>query len=100
MDERQLGEASARLARLLWPPRVLRAEHRRVWSRATLLELGCGWEGGRVLIPIRNQDGGLRGVLRYAPPHERAPKMLAARGTRLGLIPHPVGVGRARRGAA
>ena len=89
MDERQLGEASARLARLLWPPRVLRGEHRRVWSRATLLELGCGWERGRVLIPIRNQDGGLRGVLRYAPTHERAPKMLAARGTRLGLIPHP-----------
>jgi hypothetical protein len=53
------------------------------------LELGCGWERGRVLIPIRNQDGGLRGVLRYSPTHERAPKMLAARGTRLGLIPHP-----------
>jgi hypothetical protein len=81
IDERQLGEASARLARLLWPPRVLRDEHRRVWSRATLLDLGCGWERGRVLIPIRNQDGGLRGVLRYAPTHERAPKMLAARGT-------------------
>lgn len=60
-----------------------------MWSRATLLELGCGGERGRVLIPIRNQDGGLRGVLRYAPTHERAPKMLAARGTRLGLIPHP-----------
>jgi hypothetical protein len=28
-------------------------------------------------------------VLRYAPTHERAPKMLAARGTRLGLVPHP-----------
>ena len=39
----------------------------RVWSRATLLELGCGWERGRVIIPIRNGDGELRGVLRYAP---------------------------------
>jgi hypothetical protein len=68
---------------------VLRGEHRRVWSRATLLELGCGWERGRVLIPIRDRDGGLRGVLRYAPTHDRAPKMLAARGTRLGLVPHP-----------
>jgi len=28
-------------------------------------------------------------VLRYAPTHDHAPKMLAARGTRLGLIPHP-----------
>ena len=60
-----------------------------MWSRATLLELGCGWERGRVTIPIREGDGGLRGVLRYAPSHDRAPKMLAARGTRLGLIPHP-----------
>ena len=42
-----------------------------------------------MLIPIRNQDGGLRGVLRAAPTHERAPKMLAARRTRLGLLPHP-----------
>jgi len=60
-----------------------------VWSRATLLELGCGWERGRVLVPVRNGDGELRGVLRYAPTHDRAPKMLAVRGTRLGLIPHP-----------
>ena len=88
-DEQQLAEAHARLARLVWPPRVLRDEQRRVWSRATLLELGCGWERGRVLVPIRNRDGGMRGLLRYAPTHDHAPKMLAARGTRLGLIPHP-----------
>ena len=60
-----------------------------MWSRATLLELGCGWDRGRVIIPIRDADGELRGVLRYAPSHDRAPKVLAARGTRLGLIPHP-----------
>ena len=88
-DEHQLAEAHARLARLIWPPRVLRDEQRRVWSRAALLELGCGWERGRVLFPIRDQDGGLRGLLRYAPRHDHAPKMLAARGTRLGLVPHP-----------
>ena len=33
--------------------------------------------------------GGVRGLLRYAPTHDHAPKMLAARGTHLGLIPHP-----------
>ena len=60
-----------------------------MWSRATLLELGCGFDRGRVTIPIRDGDGGLRGVLRYAPTHDRAPKVLAVRGTRLGLIPHP-----------
>ena len=77
------------LEALSWPPRLLRPEHRRLWSRDTLLELGCGWARGRVTIPIRDQAGNLRGVLRYAPSHDRAPKMLAVAGTRLGPIPHP-----------
>ena len=89
VDEQQLAQAQERLAALRWPARVLRDEQRRVWSRATLLELGCGWERGRLIVPIRNGRGELRGVLRYAPSHDRAPKMLAVRGTRLGLIPHP-----------
>jgi len=79
----------AQLARLVWPPRVLRAAQRDVWSRRALLELGCGWERGRIMIPIRDGMGGLRGVLRYAPCHDHAPKMLAVPGTRLGLVPHP-----------
>jgi hypothetical protein len=89
IGEQELAAACQRLAGLVWPPRVLRGEQARVWSRTTLLGLGCGWERGRVLIPIRNRDGELRGVLRYAPSHDHAPKVLAARGTRLGLIPHP-----------
>ena len=89
VDEQQLAEARARLAALRWPPRLLRDQQRRVWSRATLLELGYGWERGRVIIPIRDRHGGLRGVLRYAPTHDHAPKMLAVRGSQLGLIPHP-----------
>ena len=88
-DEQELVEACARLGALVWPPRVLRPEQARVWSCATLLDLGCGWERGRVIIPIRGRGGRLRGVLRYAPSHDRAPKVLAVRGTRLGLIPHP-----------
>ena len=88
-DEQQLAQAQERLAALRWPARLLRDEQRRVWSRDTLLELGCGWERGRVIVPIRDLRGELRGVLRYAPSHDRAPKMLAVRGTQLGLIPHP-----------
>ena len=66
-DERELVEARTRLAALVWPPRVLRPEQARVWSRATLLELGCGWERGRVIIPIRHRDGGLRGFCATRP---------------------------------
>ena len=77
------------LAALSWPPSLLRPEQRQLWSRRTLLELGCGWAHGRVTIPIRGQAGDLQGVLRYAPSHDHAPKMLAIPGTRLGLLPHP-----------
>ena len=42
-----------------------------------------------MLIPIRDSDGSLRGVLRYPPQHDRTPKMLAMPGTRLGAVPHP-----------
>ena len=89
IGEQELAAACQRLAGLVWPPRVLRQEQRRVWSRAALLDLGFGWERGRVIIPIREAASGLRGVLRYAPSHDHAPKVLAARGARLGLIPHP-----------
>jgi hypothetical protein len=73
----------------VWPPRVLRPAQRSVWSRTVRLELGCGWERGRIMIPVRGGSGSLRGVLRYAPRHDHAPKMLAVPGTRLGLVPHP-----------
>jgi hypothetical protein len=89
LGEQDVAEARARLGALVWPPRVLRPAQAHVWSRAVLLELGCGFDRGRVIIPVYNARGGLRGVLRYAPSHDRAAKMLAVSGTRLGLIPHP-----------
>jgi DNA primase len=62
----------------------------RGWGYAAICELEVGLDaGGRVTIPIRDGDENLRGVLRYQPWHTGSPKMLAVRGTRLGLIPHP-----------
>ena len=51
------------------------------------LELGI--DRGRITIPIRDATRALRGLLRYQPQPTRHPKMLAAPGSRLGLIPHP-----------
>jgi hypothetical protein len=82
--ERQLEDVRGRLAALTWPPRVLRGEQACVWSRATLLELGCGRERGRVTIPIHNRDGAAGAFCATRTSHDHAPKVLAVRGTRLG----------------
>jgi len=69
--------------------------HERGWSYQTMreLELGVDQLCQRITIPIRNHAGQLQGVLRYDPsPVRRGPKMRAAPGTRLGLIPHPARV--------
>ncbi|MGO9754668.1 MAG: toprim domain-containing protein [Solirubrobacteraceae bacterium] len=89
VSEREMAEWRADLERMRWPLRVMRSEHRALWKRETLLGLGLGFHRGRVIFPIRDRAGDLRGVLRYAPTHEKAPKMLAATGTSLGLVPHP-----------
>jgi len=62
----------------------------RGWRYGVMRSLELGLDPrGRVTIPIRNGTGELRGVLRYQPLHRHGPKMLAVRGTRLGLVPHP-----------
>ena len=72
------------------PALLARLEQDRGWRFLVLraLEIGVG-AGGRLTIPIRNHAGELRGLLRYDPWRTDEPKMLAVRGTRLGLIPHP-----------
>ncbi|MGO9900865.1 MAG: toprim domain-containing protein [Solirubrobacteraceae bacterium] len=89
VSERDMDGWRADLERMRWPLRVMRSEHRALWKRETLLALGLGFHRGRVIFPIRDRDGRLEGVLRYAPTHEKAPKMLAAAGTTLALVPHP-----------
>ena len=62
----------------------------RGWGYGVMRYLQLGLDpSGRMTIPIRTGTGALRGVLRYQPLHRHGPKMLAVRGTRLGLIPHP-----------
>ena len=77
------------LLRRGWPPTQLRGAHRRLWRRSVVEELDLGWDRGRLTIPIRDDKGEVRGVLRYRPQHRETPKMLAVPGSRLGLIPHP-----------
>jgi hypothetical protein len=62
---------------------------RRLWDPATLRQLQLGYDRGRITIPIRDGNRGLRGALRYLPGAVGR-KMLAEPGTKLGLIPHPV----------
>ncbi len=61
----------------------------RGWSVSSIHELGLGYDGQRITIPILDGAGDLRGLLRYRIARSSGPKMLASPGTRLGLVPHP-----------
>jgi Toprim-like len=72
------------------PSLISRLAQEREWRYGVLCELEVGLDaGGRLTIPIRTATGDLQGVLRYQPWRTHGPKMLAVRGTRLGLIPNP-----------
>jgi hypothetical protein len=61
----------------------------RAWAPRIMRSLQIGFDGARITIPIRSLRGHLQGILRYDAFGPRSPKMRAAVGTRLGLIPHP-----------
>jgi len=72
------------------PSLLSRLAVERGWRYGVMCELEVGLDsGGRLTIPIRDAAENLQGVLRYQPWHAHQPKMLAARGSRLGLIPNP-----------
>jgi len=71
------------------PTMIARLARDRGWRYQTMRELELGVDRGRVTIPVRNARGDLRGLLRYQPDPTGHPKMLAALGSRVGLIPHP-----------
>jgi hypothetical protein len=66
----------------------------RGWSGQTIEELGLGFEGTRIVFPIRDAHGLLVGVARYAPGPDRGdpPKMLADPGSKRELFPTPEAV--------
>jgi hypothetical protein len=71
-------------------PRLLeRLRDERGWQPATLRELGAGFDGERITVPITNEHREVRGLLRLRIDNSQRPKVLAAPGTQLGLIPHP-----------
>jgi DNA primase len=67
-----------------------RLTRERGWLYSTMLELNLGYDHGRITIPVRDDRGRLVGLLRYRPfPEPGQPKMLASRGSRRALLPHP-----------
>jgi DNA primase len=87
VTERDIARWQAALSRR--PSLLAQLTNERGWRHETMRTLELGIDRGRITIPIRNGRGLLRGVLRYQPPQNGRPKMLAAPGTRLGLTPHP-----------
>lgn len=68
-----------------------RLQELRGWSSGTLAALGVGFDGQRIVLPIRDREGTLVNALRYKPaslkPNE--PKMLSLRGRPRDLFPPP-----------
>lgn len=85
--ERDIRRWAARLAGDL--PLLARLRRERAWAEHVLRKHDIGWDGSRVIVPVR-RAGMLAAVLRYAPESSRrGPKMLAIAGSRQGLFPEP-----------
>jgi len=66
-----------------------RLRDERGWESGTLRELSIGFDGARITVPVTDERRSVQGVLRLRVEDSQRPKVLAAPGTRLGLIPHP-----------
>jgi len=87
VTERDIARWQVALSRC--PSLVARLTDERGWRYQTMRALKLGVDRGRLTIPVRNARGDLRGLLSYQPGPIGRPKMLAALGSRLGLVPHP-----------
>jgi hypothetical protein len=77
---RSLGENGGLLERL---------RRERGWDPWMLCVLEVGFDGQRVTVPIHDEHGRLQGLLRLRVWDWQRPKVKAAFGTRLGLVPRP-----------
>jgi Toprim-like len=68
---------------------LARLRDERGWEPDILRRRRIGFDGERITVPITKQCGALQGVLRLRVDAWQKPKVLAAAGSRLGLIPHP-----------
>jgi hypothetical protein len=81
------------------PALIARLESERGWRRGVLADLAIGFDGERITGPIwrlatspdrlRSGDVGLQGVLRLRVEGSQRPKVIAACGSRVALLPAP-----------
>jgi 5S rRNA maturation endonuclease (ribonuclease M5) len=81
------------------PALIARLESERGWSPTVLVDLGIGFDGERITVPVwrpetpaerpRSGDVGLQGVLRLRVDGRQRPKVIAVSGSRLALLPPP-----------
>jgi hypothetical protein len=64
------------------------------WTPKAIYRCGLGWDGERVVFPIRNHRLKIVGAVRYLPGGK--PKSLAVAGSKRLLFPAPEAVGRQR----
>ncbi len=63
---------------LLENPELLAGLERHGWQRPVVEVLGLGFDGDRIVIPVRSPDGDLLTVLRYKPGREPKPGTVRA----------------------
>jgi len=92
---RQLAASEEDIARwrdALTGEALVRLERLRGWTPDAVAGLELGWDGDRIVFPIRDAEGVLVGVQRYEPDRsgrDGGPKMVADVGSRRELFPPP-----------
>jgi hypothetical protein len=71
-----------------------RLEAERGWTVEAIERLGLGFDGERIVFPVRESSGALVGYVRYLPgARNGVPKMIADAGTTRELFPPPEMIG-------